>query len=92
MVNPDETAVSPHPILSNQETLTRLMRMLEDTQDKDLSCDETFALLDEFTEIVADQQDAALLMPLVQHHVDACPDCREQFEVLLNILQTETAV
>jgi hypothetical protein len=27
------------------------------------------------------------LMPIVQHHLDTCPDCREEFEALLRILK-----
>jgi hypothetical protein len=26
-------------------------------------------------------------MPLVKHHLDLCPECYEEYQVLLNILQ-----
>lgn len=38
-------------------------------------------------EAVMRGDDVARLMPLVQHHLDMCPDCREEFEALLRAVQ-----
>jgi hypothetical protein len=32
----------------------------------------------------------AQLMPLVQRHLDLCPDCREEHEVLIQALEFES--
>lgn len=63
------------------------MHMIENTQDIELSCDDVYQLLDQYTEVVAQGDDAQELMPLVEYHIDICPDCREEFEALLRILQ-----
>jgi hypothetical protein len=43
--------------------------------------------MDQFAEMVMRGEDVAHLMPLVQHHLDMCADCREEFEALLRILR-----
>jgi hypothetical protein len=69
----------------------KLIRMIENTQEIELSCDEVYHLLDQYTEIVHRGEDAQKLMPLVEHHIEICPDCREEFEALLRILQATPA-
>lgn len=71
-----------------QDHLVDLMHRLETTLDNAYSCEEAFALLDEYVEMVADAEEAERLMPLVKNHLDLCPDCRDEFEVLLHILKT----
>lgn len=68
------------------EKMQKMMMMLSHTQEVELTCDEVFALLDQFTELAAEGEDVAQLMPLVQHHLDMCDDCREEYKVLANIL------
>ena len=82
--------VGGDPLSLNNEIVKRLMRQVEETQADQYSCDETFALLDEYVELVASDEEAAALMPLVEHHLHACPDCCERFETLLRILRTES--
>ncbi len=69
------------------EALRKMMKQLEHTQDVELTCDEVLALLDQFAEAYLRGEDVARLLPLVQHHLDMCGDCREEFEALLRILQ-----
>ena len=75
-----------------EEAIARLMQALADTREMECSCDEAFAVLDEYVELVVSDEEAAALMPVIQEHLDACPGCYEKFEVLLNILQGESAV
>ncbi|WP_420642062.1 zf-HC2 domain-containing protein [Candidatus Leptofilum sp.] len=82
-----ETAV---PAL-NQQNMVDLMHRLEKTMEGSYSCDEAYALLDEYVELVADDEEAKKLMPMVQNHLDMCPDCRDEFEMLLQILKTADA-
>lgn len=69
------------------EMLKRLVRMVARTREMEYTCEDTYRLLDQFAEAVARGQDAAKLMPLVQQHLELCPDCREEFEALLRVLQ-----
>jgi hypothetical protein len=71
---------------SQSEKMQKMMAMLSVTREVELSCDEVFAMLDEFTEMAEQGENVALLMPLVQHHLDMCGDCREEYKVLANIL------
>ncbi len=72
----------------SQEHLVDLMHRLEHTMEGVYSCEEAFALLDEYVEMVATDEEAKRLMPLVQNHLDMCPGCKDEFEILLHILKT----
>jgi hypothetical protein len=67
--------------------MEKMLAMLSNTRDKELTCDEVFALLDQFTELAARGEDVSKLMPLVQQHLDMCEDCREEYNVLESIVQ-----
>ncbi len=71
----------------NEQNIVRLMQLVEQTEEGHYSCAEAFDLLDEYVELVASNQEAALLMPIVKRHIDHCPGCRDKYEILLNILQ-----
>ena len=67
------------------DQLKTMVRGVARTQEKEYSCDDVYQLLDEFTEAVAQSKDIAKLMPLVQQHLEMCPDCHEEFEALLRV-------
>ena len=68
------------------EKMQKMMTMLAQTQEQELTCDEVFALLDQFAELAAQGEDVAQLMPLVKRHLDMCPDCMEEYRVLEKIV------
>jgi hypothetical protein len=63
--------------------LTKLLQIIGYTQDTEISCDEVEQILDQFTELVQRGEDIREVMPLVKHHIDMCPECREEYEALL---------
>ena len=69
--------------------LVKLMYCLSMTSSNACTCAEAFAMLHQYTELVASDEQAQQLMPLVKNHMDVCPDCREEFEILLRIVHTE---
>ena len=81
------------PTTQNPQTqkmmLTKLIRMVEQTQEEEYSCDDVLQLLDEYAEIVSHGKDPADMMPLIKHHLDMCPDCREEAEALLSVIQSQ---
>jgi len=79
-------SLSPQAQLPNEAVLG-FLRLLEETDDEELSCDEIFVKLDEFVEREVDKKDAAKLMPLIRDHLDTCPDCCEEFEALLDVIE-----
>jgi hypothetical protein len=79
---------SPDDMRADKSELMELMlAMLSNTREVELTCDEVFALLDQFTELAAQREEVAQLMPLVQQHLDMCEDCREEYKVLQSIVQ-----
>jgi hypothetical protein len=57
------------------------------TRVDEISCDECYAKLDRFAELVLEQGDAAGLMPRVHDHLLHCQECREESEALLSALR-----
>ena len=74
---------SSEPDPSSLAHMRATVAMVAQTQEQELGCDEVYALLDVFAERVSRGEDVATLMPLVHHHLQMCPDCREEFEALL---------
>jgi hypothetical protein len=71
------------------DNIHRLARLLQLTDLHEYSCEETFEVLDEYVELVSNEQEAAALMPIVKQHLDRCHNCRGLFEDLLRALQSE---
>jgi len=69
------------------DKLKTMVRGVARTTETEYSCDDVYELLDEFTEAVVQGKDVAKLMPLVQQHLEMCPDCREEFEALLRVVR-----
>lgn len=66
-----------------------MLKMLVITEEQEISCDDVHKVLAEFSEKKQRGENVANLMPLVQKHLDLCPDCREEHEVLLEALEFE---
>ncbi|MEZ4515526.1 MAG: hypothetical protein R3C44_01365 [Chloroflexota bacterium] len=68
----------------------RLMHALSMTRDDELSCAEVYAFLDEYAELsVENEAAAAALMPLMEMHLEMCPDCHEYFDALCHTLDAQ---
>jgi hypothetical protein len=68
-------------------SLEKLLRIIDYTQDIEVSCDDVEQILDQFAELAQRGEDVKQMMPLIQNHVDMCPECREEFEALMRVLQ-----
>lgn len=66
-----------------------MAEMIAGTEEVELTCDEVFELLDQFTEMAVRGEDVAHLMPLVHRHLEMCPECREEYETLRRILEAK---
>jgi len=58
------------------------------TRDRELSCDGCAEALDQFVELSLAGGDVEQLLPLVQHHLMMCGECREEYESLLRIVRS----
>jgi len=70
--------------------VTNLIHRLQKTHDDELSCDEVFALVDEYAEASQRGEDVASLKPLIRHHLEMCRECDEEYQALIRVLE-ETA-
>ena len=69
------------------DQVEKVLHMIQNTREVELSCDEVHELLDQYSEMAIRGEDVASLLPLVHYHMDMCPDCREEYEALTRILQ-----
>jgi hypothetical protein len=76
----------------NIPNMKMLLRSVAMTENKELSCDEVFDLLDQFAEMIKNGEDAAQWLPLVQSHLDMCPDCREEYETLVQMMDNSSDI
>ena len=76
---------------ASPEALEKMLRGLEQTREVEVTCDEVLAVLDQVAEAELRNEDVARLMPLIQHHLETCADCREELEALLRILRASPA-
>lgn len=68
---------------------THLLRQIQATRPDEIGCNECFELLDIFADLVDAGHEAELIMPLIQHHINMCRDCREEFQALMASLAAE---
>ncbi len=69
------------------EVVLKFLRVLEDAREEELSCTEMYARLDEFVENEVQGKDADKITPLIHEHLDMCPECCEEYEALLTVLE-----
>ena len=69
------------------QIIHRLISRLENTRADELSCDEVFALVDEYAEASQGGADVGKLTPLLRHHLEMCQECEEEYEALIQVLE-----
>jgi hypothetical protein len=67
--------------------LAKLVRVVAETRETEIGCDECFERLDSFAEVELSEVEASTAMPLVGDHLQKCEDCRSKFEALLKALR-----
>ena len=77
---------------NSPESMTSLLNMLAMTEAHEIDCDDVFKALAEFAEMNQRGKDVAEMMPLVKKHLELCPDCREEYEILMDILKVEQQI
>lgn len=69
-----------------------LLKSVQVTREDEYSCGEVDRLLDEYAEKVTRGEDTAALMPLMRHHLELCAACKEEYEALLRMLDTNQRI
>ena len=70
-----------------RDDVVKLVRVVAETREIEIGCEECFERLDIFAETEISGAEASAAMPLVGDHLDKCADCRSRFEALLTALR-----
>ena len=74
------------PGILDVDTLKQMIRGIMSSRADEIDCNECFDQLDHFSELSLTGKSADEALPLVRQHLETCPDCKEEFEVLLKAL------
>lgn len=72
-------------------SIDRLLHLLCDTRDDELSCDEVFIRLDEYVDCLISRGQTLEHRPLIEHHLTICADCRDELRALQQALAQAAA-
>ncbi len=78
--------ITPQEQVSNEMVLG-FLRVLETVDHEEITCDELYEKLDLYVELEVGKKDAARIMPLMREHLDICPECCEEYETLLRVVE-----
>jgi hypothetical protein len=67
--------------------VVKLVRVVAETREAEIGCDECFEQLDSFAESELSGVEVSAAMLLVGDHLEKCADCRSEFEALLTALR-----
>lgn len=79
---------NPGPPSRSMDVIKEIVHSIDLTQEIEYDCSQVYDLLDQYAEMVSMGKDASQIMPLVQQHLELCRDCSEEYEALLQILET----
>ena len=74
-------------VMLKRGDVVKLVRVVAETREVEIGCDEGLERLDSFAETELSGVDASAAMPLVGDHLDKCADYRSKFEALLTALR-----
>ncbi len=72
----------------SSETIRKMMQSVKSTREVELTCGHCYDELDHFIEMELSGKNPAEAMPLVQEHLDRCVACKEEYEVLLEVIKS----
>jgi hypothetical protein len=75
-------------VMLKRDEVLKLVRVVAETREVEIGCDECFERLDSFAETELSGIEASAAMPLVSDHLDKCADCRSTFDALLSALRS----
>jgi hypothetical protein len=75
----------------DDESVAKLMRFLCEMRDDELSCEEVYSRLDEYVDCLMARKEIGAIRPMLEHHLEICPDCRDELTALAHALKSVTA-
>jgi hypothetical protein len=67
----------------------RLLRLIAGTAETEISCTECFGLLPQYADLEQAGRPAATVFPQLVQHLQQCAACREEYEVLRDLLHAD---
>jgi hypothetical protein len=71
----------------NAEQVHRLLQMIRQTKDVELTCPECLDQLDKYIQSILDGMPVDGALERVREHLEACPCCEGQFKLVLETLK-----
>ncbi len=71
----------------NANQLVDLVKMLRQTHEVELSCPECLEELDMYTQNILDRKPIKGTLYLVREHLEACPFCNDEFNLVLEAIK-----
>jgi hypothetical protein len=71
----------------NSEQVDRLLKMIRQTREVELTCPECLDELDKYTQCILDGEPIDGVLDRVREHLEACPCCTGQFTLVLETLK-----
>jgi hypothetical protein len=78
----------------SKDQLCRLLEIVADTRDDEISCDDCLSGMAEFADARLLGNTISAALSRIEAHIEFCPECKEEYELLLALIaaQTEDAV
>lgn len=87
MVN-DNSLASPNKFVDPAGLHQLLQSLTQPLPESGCNCSSCFAALDEFAERLLRGEDVTTLMPLIHCHLAQCRDCWQEYEALIQVLES----
>jgi hypothetical protein len=71
----------------NSEQVERLLQMIRQTRNVEMTCPECLDQLDQYTQGILDGAPLDGVLARVREHLDACPCCAGQFKLVVETLE-----
>jgi len=71
----------------NSEQIDRLLKMIRQTREVELTCPECLDELDKYTQSILDGMPIEGVLHRVREHLEACPCCTGQYKLVLETLK-----
>jgi hypothetical protein len=72
--------------MSGKQHWKLIIQSALETQENEITCQECFDLLDEYTDLIVGGAAPCQVMDIMKQHLKNCPDCMKLFESVLTIM------
>ena len=70
------------------EQISDLMRLIGITRESEINCNECLDHVAEFAEHELAGKSTPEALDVVSHHLSLCPECKEEYDELLNVMRS----